>query len=91
MEAPKVKKPKRFLVMATDGLFDELENDTIVGLVGAHIDGVRKPQNEQDLLKRVSPDTNQSSSSGHVPANKRKGRFLFVDGNLSTHLIRYVC
>lgn len=73
--------------MATDGLFDELENDTIVGLVGAHIDGVRKPQSEPDLLKRVTPDAN-ASSSGHVPATKRNGRFLFVDGNLSTHLIR---
>jgi pyruvate dehydrogenase phosphatase len=89
--------------MATDGLWDRLENDTVcvtlllapsklmasrVALVGAWLDGHKDTISENDLLQRVSIDKQSKVATSHVPRNKRNGQFVFEDANLSTHLIR---
>ena len=82
---------RRFIVMATDGLWDRLNNDEVVGLVGAWLDGVRTPQSTKSILSRISHPEKPIAYSPHVPDADReaqKGGFLFEDDNLATHLIR---
>ncbi|KAK4052161.1 hypothetical protein OIV83_002456 [Microbotryomycetes sp. JL201] len=94
---PPTPEATRFVVLATDGLYDRLDNDEIVSLVGAHLNGVRGIQSRSQVLSHVAPP----SSSGrvdlgphltHVPRQEpQRGEgsvFTFEDGNLSTHLIR---
>ncbi|KAK4049741.1 hypothetical protein OIO90_005322 [Microbotryomycetes sp. JL221] len=90
----------RFLVLATDGLYDRLNNDEIVSLVGAHLSGVRGIQSRQQVLSHVAPaSTNDLIALDHngphlthVPRQEPiRGEgpvFTFEDGNLATHLVR---
>ncbi|CAG8772469.1 8523_t:CDS:2, partial [Acaulospora morrowiae] len=65
----------KFLVLATDGLWERLSNAEVVELVGLLIEGKRNGKDVSDGLKEL--DTNES-----------KKKFAFVDENASTHLIR---
>ncbi|KAG0665363.1 hypothetical protein C6P46_006810 [Rhodotorula mucilaginosa] len=83
----------RFLVLATDGLYDRLDNQEIVSLVGAHLCGVRGAQTRQAVLAHASDPTAVSGPhASHQPRQEpTRGEgesFTFEDGNLSTHLIR---
>ncbi|KAI9299220.1 protein serine/threonine phosphatase 2C [Neoconidiobolus thromboides FSU 785] len=62
----------RFIVLATDGLYDELTNQQIVELVGDHL---------------VSPPDSKSGKDYRKKANTTD-IYNFKDLNLSTHLIR---
>ncbi|POY76164.1 hypothetical protein BMF94_0887 [Rhodotorula taiwanensis] len=83
----------RFVVMATDGLYDRLDNQEIVSLVGAHLCGMRGSQTRQAVLAHASDPTavmgpHASHQPRQEPTRGEGETFTFEDGNLSTHLIR---
>ncbi|KZT71454.1 protein serine/threonine phosphatase 2C [Daedalea quercina L-15889] len=84
------KSTLRFLVLATDGLWDELSSEEVVGLVGGHLAGLRGRIPKAELPERVrttagSPTVNGKSSE---PVRSTEGAWAFVDDNVCTHLIR---
>ncbi|GAA5895174.1 type 2C protein phosphatase PTC5 [Sporobolomyces salmoneus] len=84
----------RFVVLATDGLYDRLDNQEIVSLVGAHLSGVRGPQTRSTVLSHSLDSTplSEEKSFAHVPRQEpTRGEgevYEFCDGNLATHLTR---
>ncbi|KEI41908.1 uncharacterized protein L969DRAFT_100456 [Mixia osmundae IAM 14324] len=88
---PSKGSTRRFVVMATDGLWDQLSNEEVVGLVGAYLDGERRPQTQSAVVKKVRlSDT--GIISPHVPRQTpQRGAgpsYVFEDANIATHLIR---
>lgn len=90
-----------FLVMASDGLYEMLSNEEIIGLVVKWMEKERmvKPQKSfwnyfgstENKLPEVSDITNDKSSKQPFRKNKQSsgyGGFLLEDRNVSTHLIR---
>jgi pyruvate dehydrogenase phosphatase len=81
---------KRFFVLATNGLFDKLTNDEVVGLVGGWLDGQRGTRPRSHVLSYVSPA--DPSIPAHQPQPPRDpsddSDFVFQDDNVATHLIR---
>ncbi|GAA5949303.1 hypothetical protein JCM21900_005598 [Sporobolomyces salmonicolor] len=83
----------RFIVLATDGLYDRLDNEEVVSLVGAHLSGVRGPQTRAAVLAHSTDTTALSGKSfAHQPRQEpTRGEgevYEFCDSNLSSHLIR---
>ncbi|GES75570.1 protein serine/threonine phosphatase 2C [Rhizophagus clarus] len=72
----KLTENDKFLVIATDGLWDELSNEEVIELVGKLLDG-----------KRDMVDEEKNSYSEYENYNQEKV-FTFIDENASTHLIR---
>ncbi|KAL8279307.1 hypothetical protein RQP46_008344 [Phenoliferia psychrophenolica] len=92
---PLPPQAQRFIVLATDGLYDRLNNDEVVSLVGAHLSGLRGPQSRASVLAHVSPSSPTAGlgpSHTHAPRQEPvRGEgdiYVFEDSNLSTHLIR---
>ncbi|KAG2013314.1 phophatase 2C family protein [Coprinopsis cinerea AmutBmut pab1-1] len=83
-------KPNYFLVMATDGLWDELSNDDVISLVGGYLSGLKGtvPKSELPSLVPVSTGAEGVEGKRHRKANKTDGSWAFVDDNVSVHLIR---
>ncbi|KAF8307606.1 protein serine/threonine phosphatase 2C [Clavulina sp. PMI_390] len=92
-----VESTLKFVVLATDGLWDELSSKDVVGLVGGHLSGLRGdaitksviPVQETDTAKGVEGKTaiqrlQESNASSAVPETK----WAFVDSHVGTHLIR---
>lgn len=90
-----------FLVMASDGLYEMLSNEEIVGLVVKWMEKEKmvKPQKSfwnyfgstENKLPEVSDVTNDKSSKRPFRKSKQSsnsGNFLLEDKNVSTHLIR---
>lgn len=90
-----------FLVMASDGLYEMLSNEEIIGLVVKWMEKERmvKPQKSfwnyfgstENKLPEISDITNDKSSKQPFRKNKQSsgyGGFLLEDRNVSTHLIR---
>ncbi|GAA5973344.1 hypothetical protein JCM11641_003084 [Rhodosporidiobolus odoratus] len=93
VSSPEEPPATRFVVLATDGLYDRLNNDEIVSLVGAHLCGVRGTQSRSSVLSHsVDPSAANPTYASHAPRQEpMRGEgevFTFEDGNLSTHLIR---
>ena len=84
--APKL----RFLVLATDGLWDELSSEEVVALVGGHLAGLtgRVPKADLPALVRTSAGTPTVNGKSSEPARSTEGAWAFVDENVGTHLIR---
>ncbi|KAM8945983.1 pyruvate dehydrogenase [acetyl-transferring]-phosphatase 2, mitochondrial [Pelodytes ibericus] len=79
----KLRPQDKFLIMASDGLWDMLENQEVVKLVAEHLTevGLQEPQ--------VSVE-NQSLGYMHNLLLKRRSRGLHMqDQNVATHLIRH--
>lgn len=89
---PAAPQATRFIVLATDGLYDRLNNDEIVALVGGHLSGVRGAHSRNDVLSHVSASTSLAPAHTHAPRQEpTRGEgevFVFEDGNLATHLVR---
>jgi len=89
---PASSKPKstlRFIVLATDGLWDELSSEQVVALVGGYLSGVKGIVPKSALSTLVPTTTGNKTVQGKD--NRRtneEGSWAFVDDNLSTHLIR---
>ncbi|GAA5917715.1 hypothetical protein JCM8208_006702 [Rhodotorula glutinis] len=94
VSSPEEPPATRFVVLATDGLYDRLDNQEIVSLVGAHLCGVRGTQTRPSVLSHsVDPTAISGPHTSHVPRQEpTRGEgevFTFEDtGNLATHLIR---
>ncbi|PSR93760.1 hypothetical protein PHLCEN_2v4655 [Hermanssonia centrifuga] len=85
----KSKSKLRFVVLATDGLWDQLSSEEVVALVGGHLAGLKGVVPKSDLPRLIP------TSSGITVEGKDKrqenddgGSWAFVDENVSTHLIR---
>ncbi|KLO19941.1 protein serine/threonine phosphatase 2C [Schizopora paradoxa] len=83
----------RFIVLATDGLWDELTSGEVVQLVAGHIANVRGSVSQSELDRKVptrlSDDPDSQTVEGKDRRRKREGSpWAFVDENVSTHLIR---
>ena len=97
---PKSKSALRFLVLATDGLWDELTSEQVVALVGGHLAGLRGVSIPKRELSELVPTTLsdsaptvegkgvRTSNQSNDDAVKDQGAWAFVDENVSTHLIR---
>ena len=85
-DAPKL----RFLVLATDGLWDELSSEEVVALVGGHLAGLtgRVPKTDLPGLVRTTAGTPTVNGKSFEPARSTEGAWAFVDDNVGTHLIR---
>jgi pyruvate dehydrogenase phosphatase len=89
-ESTDTKLSLRFLVLATDGLWDQLTSEQVVSLVGGHLAGLKGEVPKLKLLDLVRT----SSGSPTVEGKDKKqdealeGAWTFVDENVSTHLIR---
>lgn len=89
------KSTLRFLVLATDGLWDELSSSEVASLVGGHFDGRRGVVSKSELAKTISAPSDAASAGveGKDATTKAKqdsteGEWAFVDNNVGTHLIR---
>ncbi|CAG8576588.1 5394_t:CDS:2 [Acaulospora colombiana] len=70
----KIEADDKFLVLATDGLWEKLSNTEVIELVGRLIDERRNGKDGDDSKELIM--------------SKSKKAFAFVDENASTHLIR---
>ncbi|SCZ91798.1 BZ3500_MvSof-1268-A1-R1_Chr5-3g08143 [Microbotryum saponariae] len=90
---PPQPQATRFIVLATDGLYDRLNNDEIVALVGGHLSGVRGNQSRPSVMNHVN-DQSIGTDLSHMHAPRQEPTrgegdvFSFEDGNLATHLVR---
>ncbi|KAJ8473914.1 hypothetical protein ONZ45_g16126 [Pleurotus djamor] len=79
----------RFLVLATDGLWDQLSNEDVVKLVGGHLQGLKGNVSKSDLDAAVPTSTGSLGVDGkNKMRTKDEGTWAFHDENLSAHLIR---
>ncbi|CAE6393531.1 unnamed protein product [Rhizoctonia solani] len=89
------KSTLRFLVLATDGLWDELSSAEVVSLVGGYLEGRRGNVSKAELANTVAVSTSTEGAGieGKDAASKanqgsKDGEWAFVDENVGTHLIR---
>ncbi|KAJ7044593.1 phosphatase 2C-like domain-containing protein [Mycena alexandri] len=93
-DAPKDKSVLRFIVLATDGLWDELSSEDVVRLVGGHLAGLSGAVPKSALQSLVPTVTGARAVEGKDARRQRgatdvpEGKWAFVDENLSAHLIR---
>jgi pyruvate dehydrogenase phosphatase len=82
-------QPGDFLILASDGLWESLSSEDAVGLVGWWLnkqqDGTAKLP--PDLPVITDPDVPESHSARYGQWGAKK-RFIKVDSNVATHLIR---
>ncbi|XP_075998558.1 pyruvate dehydrogenase [acetyl-transferring]-phosphatase 2, mitochondrial [Genypterus blacodes] len=80
----KLRPQDRFLILGSDGLWDELGNEEAVRLVGEHLSGIH-------LQAPVSPSERQLKlGQMHELLQKRRARASpALDTNSATHLIRH--
>ncbi|XP_063801703.1 pyruvate dehydrogenase [acetyl-transferring]-phosphatase 2, mitochondrial-like [Pseudophryne corroboree] len=78
----KLRPQDKFLVMASDGLWDMLENQEVVRLVAEHLSevGLQEPQ--------VSIGKRSLGYMQNLLLKRRTRRFSLQDQNIATHLIR---
>lgn len=81
-----------FLIMATDGLWECLQNEEAVGLVGAWLDRRTNPTTKggSNLNRTDLPVVNLPADDGPVRYRQWSAKKVFVnvDGNAATHLAR---
>ncbi|KAF8204737.1 phosphatase 2C-like domain-containing protein [Pholiota molesta] len=83
------EKTKRFLVLATDGLWDQLSNEEVVALVGGHLSGLKGKIPKSELPNLVPTASGSQGVNGKKErTTKKEGSWAFTDHNLSAHLIR---
>ena len=80
----------RFLVLATDGLWDELSSEEVVSLVGGYLSGLKGtiPKASLPTLVHTSAGSPTVEGKNKKGSSKDNGSWAFVDDNVSTHLIR---
>lgn len=79
----KLSPKDKFLVIASDGLFDMLSPEKVVKLVAGHIDG------KQILIDpQIDTDMNLKAMNQYLMERKTKLANRSIDDNAATHLIR---
>ncbi|KAI0346871.1 protein serine/threonine phosphatase 2C [Trametopsis cervina] len=87
----KPKSSLRFIILATDGLWDEISSEDAVALVGGHLAGLKGnvPKSElQSLVPIASEHATVQGKGKRKQAAPSEGSWAFVDDNVCTHLIR---
>lgn len=88
-DSSKSKSSLRFVVLATDGLWDELSSEEVVALVGGHLAGLKGTIPKSSLSSLVRTSSGSPTVEGKDKHGKSaKGAWAFVDENVGTHLIR---
>uniref|UniRef100_A0A3Q2ZB10 Si:ch211-15p9.2 n=1 Tax=Kryptolebias marmoratus TaxID=37003 RepID=A0A3Q2ZB10_KRYMA len=79
-----IRPADKFLVLATDGLWELMHRQTVVQLVGEHLTGLQQQ-------RHISPSVDMTLGSLHCLLLERRGRVLSVleDQNTATHLLRH--
>jgi len=79
-----------FLVLATDGLWDELSSEQVVALVGGYFAGLKGTISKPSLSALVPTTSGSPTVEGkeNTKGDAQKGSWAFVDNNVSAHLIR---
>ena len=79
----------RFVVLATDGLWDKLSSEEVVALVGGHLKGLRGtiPKAKLQTLVPISSGSPTVEGKDKIRGNV-EGSWSFGDDDLSVHLIR---
>ncbi|KZV98287.1 protein serine/threonine phosphatase 2C [Exidia glandulosa HHB12029] len=82
---------RKFVVLASDGVYEWLSNQEIVALVGGWLDGLKGTHDRASVLARTSMDEHPADM--HLPPPFPGPRspphdFLFTDSNVATHVIR---
>ncbi|KAJ7368569.1 phosphatase 2C-like domain-containing protein [Mycena albidolilacea] len=87
---PKDKSALRFIVLATDGLWDELSSEDVVQLVGGHLAGLSGavPKSKLSTLVPITAGAGAVEGKGARRQRTPEGQWAFVDENPSAHLIR---
>ena len=84
-----LKSSLKFVVLATDGLWDELSSKDVVTLVGGHLSGLKGTVSQDDLVKLVPTAEGSMGVQGKEDrGSSRSGPWAFEDDNVSSHLIR---
>ncbi|KAF8640046.1 hypothetical protein AX17_001288 [Amanita inopinata Kibby_2008] len=79
----------RFVVLATDGLWDQLTNEEVVTLVGGYFAGLKGKIARSELPNLVSTSLGSPGVEGKRKKDmKMEGFWAFEDENPSAHLIR---
>jgi pyruvate dehydrogenase phosphatase len=79
----------QFLVLATDGLWDELSSEQVVSLVGGYFAGLKGKISRSDLETKIPITVDKAGVEGKLKSHGRDGdSWIFKDDNPSTHLIR---
>ena len=79
----------RFVVLATDGLWDKLSSEEVVALVGGHLRGVRGVVPKEQLQTLVPTSSGSPTVEGKdKKRNNARGSWFFGDEEPSVHLIR---
>ncbi|PWN42962.1 protein serine/threonine phosphatase 2C [Ceraceosorus guamensis] len=94
-------KRLKWIVMATDGLWDMLPTEDVGGLVAAHLDGAKGQLTASALQNRLSAGGSKSmdnathsaaaaskGNNGHPLNRTKEAQYVFEDSNLATHLIK---
>lgn len=79
-----------FVVMGTDGLWEKLTNEEVVGLMGKWIEK-RNGTQKTSWFGKGTDDLNVVETqdySGAKRPGKRANKWVWEDGNAATHLIR---
>lgn len=79
----------RFVVLATDGLWDKLSSEEVVALVGGHLKGLRGSISKAQLRTLVPTSSGSQTVEGKDKIRGNvEGSWCFGDDELSVHLIR---
>ncbi|KZT05666.1 protein serine/threonine phosphatase 2C [Laetiporus sulphureus 93-53] len=88
-DSPHPASALRFVVLATDGLWDELSSEEVVALVGGYLQGLKGTVPKARLSDLVKTSTGAPTVNGKAARTKvSEGSWAFVDDNVGTHLIR---
>jgi pyruvate dehydrogenase phosphatase len=87
---PKPSSSLKFLVLATDGLWDELSSEEVVALVGGYLAGLKGTIPKLSLPALVPTVAGSPTVRGKeiTKAKAQQGSWAFQDDNVSAHLIR---
>lgn len=86
---PSRSPASRFVVLATDGLWDKLSSEDVVALVGGHLKGLKGVVSKTALPELVPTTSGAPTVEGKdKKRNSSSGSWSFEDENISSHLIR---
>ncbi|KAG2156298.1 phosphatase 2C-like domain-containing protein [Suillus clintonianus] len=86
---PSRSPASRFVVLATDGLWDKLSSEDVVALVGGHLKGLKGVVSKTALPELVPTTSGAPTVEGKdKKRNNGSGSWSFEDENISSHLIR---
>ncbi|TFK55563.1 protein serine/threonine phosphatase 2C [Heliocybe sulcata] len=85
----KQKSTFRFLILATDGLWDRITSEEAVALVGGYLLGLKGSVPKASLPSLVPTTTGTATVNGKASnPEQRPGQWAFVDDHVGAHLLR---